>query len=199
MRIMSIAATALAVAAISSGGAAAAACEAGKDAADLTNEDAQALYECLEADLYEGYQKGDKRWMPAAYVADYRNWTKANTLPAAPGFHDSRYLITFVNETGADAYMEYAENPTIPAGTVIAKESFGVTNDGRAIKGPLFFMEKVAAGTSPATNDWYYMMVAPNGRPQAVDVATACHACHQENFGETGGLGYPVEEVRVVK
>jgi cytochrome c553 len=41
------------------------------------------------------------------------------------------------------------------------------------------------------------MMVAPNGSPQAVNVFTACSECHQENFGEQGGLGYPVEDARI--
>ena len=105
--------------------------------------------------------------------------------------------MTYVNSTGADAYMEYAEDPTIPAGTLIAKESFSITGDGKVRKGPLFLMEKVAAGTSEETMDWYYMMVNQNGVPMAVNVMTACNTCHMENFGHQGALGYPVEDVRV--
>jgi hypothetical protein len=127
-----------------------------------------------------------------------RNWTPANTLPANPGFHGGRFLLTWVNAAGATDYLKYADqNVQIPAGTVIAKESFAVTGAGKVQKGPLFIMEKVAAGVSPETDDWYYMMVAPNGAPQAVPVMTACNECHQGNFGHQGGLGYPAEEVRV--
>ena len=175
-----------------------AACDPGKNGNDLTFEEAQAVYDCIEADLHAGYMQGDKMWIPAEFVADYRNWTLANTLPANPGFHGGRFLMTRVNDIGAEAYLKFAEeNVVIPSGTVLAKESFAVTEAGKVEKGPLFIMEKVAAGVSPETDDWYYMMVAPNGAPQAVPVMTACSECHQGNYGHQGGLGYPVEEVRV--
>lgn len=181
-----------------SGDAIAASCSAGKPRASMSNEDAQAVYDCLKDAMYESYNKGDKRWIPAEFVRDYRDWKTANTLPAAPGFHGERYLITYVNPTGYAEYTAFKEEDVnIPAGTVIAKESFDVAEDGTASAGPLFIMQKVAAGTSPSTGDWYYMMVAPNGQPAAVPVEQACNQCHMETFGSRGGLGYPVEEVRV--
>ena len=176
----------------------AASCDPGKDGNDLTFEEAQTVYDCIAADLHAGYMKGDKKWIPAEFVADYRNWTSANTLPANPGFHGGRFLLTRINDIGAEEYLKFAEeNVNIPAGTVIAKESFAVTEDGKVQKGPLFFMQKVAAGVSPETDDWYYMMVAPSGAPMAVPVITACSECHMENYGFQGGLGYPDPEVRV--
>ncbi len=178
-------------------GAAHAACEAGKPRAEMTYEDAQALYDCIEAELHAGYMDGPKRWIPEEFVADYRGWTPVSRLPADPGFHGERYLLTFVNETGAAEYLEFAEERgPMPEGTVIAKESFAVSEAGVASPGPLFIMQKVAPGTSPATNDWYYMMVGANGRPQAVPVETACSQCHNDLFGMRDGLGYPVEAVR---
>ena len=144
--------------------------------------------------------KGNKRWIPAEFVKDYRNWGLASTAPAAPGFHGQRFLVTYVNAVGFDEYTEYkSANVNIPAGTVIAKESFKVSESGKATAGPLFFMQKAEAGASPKTDDWYYMMVMPNGAPAAVNVFSACSACHMENFGESGGLGYPVEDVRITK
>ena len=177
--------------------AASAACDPGKPGSELTGEEAQAVYECIAADLHAGYATGDKRWIPAEFVQDYRDWTLASTIPAAPGFHGGRFLLTWVNAAGADAYLDYAEDPIIPAGTVIAKESFAVNDEGKVDKGPLFLMQKVEAGVSPETDDWYYMAVMPNGAPMAVDVISACSECHQGNFGHQGGLGYPVEEARV--
>lgn len=182
------------------GRAHAADCSAGKPRAGMTNQDAQAVYDCLKDAMYENYNKGDKGWIPVEFVKDYRNWKPANTLPAAPGFHGERYLYTYVNPIGYDEYTAFKdENVNIPAGTLIAKESFDVAEDGKASAGPLFIMQKVAAGTSPKTNDWYYMMVMPNGAPAAVPVEQACSQCHMENFGFRGGLGYPVEDVRVRK
>jgi len=176
----------------------AASCTAGKAAEDMTAAEAQAVYECLEGAMYENYNKGGKRWIPAEIVRDYRNWKLANTAPAAPGFHGERFLMTWVNPVGYDAYTEFREEDvTIPAGTIIAKESFDVAENGEARPGPLFIMQKVEKGRSPETMDWYYMMVSPKGAPVAVDVATACSECHMESFGHQGGLGYPVPEVRV--
>lgn len=174
-----------------------AACDVDKAGGDLSGDEAEAIYECLSESLHEGYRAGPKRWIPAGFVEDYRDWTKVSAFPAAPGFHGGRFLTTWVNEAGAEAYLKYEEDPEIPAGTRIAKESFSVGDDGAVTPGPLFLMQKVEAGASPETGDWHYMMVAPNGAPQAVNVQTACSACHQENFGHQGGLGYPVEEARI--
>ncbi len=178
--------------------AAQAACDPGKPSYDLSPAEATALYDCLKDDLLAGYQQGDKRWIPAEYVANYRSWVPASAFPAAPGFHGERFLVTYVNEIGADEYLKFKEeNVRIPAGTLIAKESFAVDEQGKVQNGPLFFMEKVEAGRSPQTDDWFYMAVAPNGAPMAMDVISACSECHQQNFGHQGGLGYPVPEARV--
>jgi hypothetical protein len=175
-----------------------AACDVQKPGHDLTGDEAEAVYDCLKADLQAGYQKGAKRWIPKDFVKDYPDWTKVSAFPAAPGFHGGRFLVTYVNAIGAEEYLKYKpENVSIPAGTKIAKESFAISDDGKVSRGPLFLMEKVAAGKSPKTDDWYYMMVGPNGAPQAINVFTACSECHQENFGEQGGLGYPVEDARI--
>lgn len=175
-----------------------AACTAPAAGSDLTADQAQAVYDCLKDDLQAGYNKGKKRWVSADTVKDYPGWTRASAFPAAPGFHGGRFLVTYVNSIGADEYLKYKpENVNIPAGTLIAKESFSVNDDGKVSKGPLFLMEKVAVGKSPKTMDWYYTMVAPNGAPQAVNVFSACSECHMENYGEQGGLGYPVEDARI--
>lgn len=164
---------------------------------ELTYEEAAAIYACNQDELLAGYQIGDKRWVPADFVNDYRDWTSASTLPANPGFHGERYLLTFVNETGAAEYLRYAdERGPMPTGTVIAKESFGIAEDGTFEPGPLFFMQKAEPGASPRTSDWYYMAVAANGTPMGVNVFTACNECHA-NFAESDQLGYPVEEARV--
>ncbi|HUF56565.1 MAG TPA: cytochrome P460 family protein [Thermohalobaculum sp.] len=178
--------------------AAAAECTADKAGADLGHEEAAALYDCLADAMVEGYRQGEKRWIPAEFVDTYRAWGKAVTGPAAPGFHGGRFLLTWVNEAGYDEYVKYdTESAEMPVGTVIAKESFEVSDTGEATPGPLFIMQKVELEKTPETDGWYYMMVAPNGEPQAVPVMTACNECHA-NFGDAQDhLGYPVEDVRV--
>jgi hypothetical protein len=176
---------------------AASTCDPGKPASELSYEDAQTVYDCIKGELYQGYNAGDKKWVPAEFVRDYRGWTPVSRLPANPGFHGGRFLLTYVNDAGDDEYLKFLEERgPMPAGTVIAKETFAVNDAGKVEKGPLFIMQKVEAGVSPETSDWYYMMVAPDGVPQAVPVITACNECHQGNFGHRDGLGYPVEDVR---
>lgn len=176
----------------------AAECDVDKAGSELTGAEAQAVYDCLADALHAGYQQGDKRWIPAEFVSDYRSWTAVSKFPAAPGFHGGRFLLTYVNEVGAEEYLRFKdENVQIPAGTLIAKESFGVDDNGKVAPGPLFIMQKTEAGVSPQSDDWYYMAVAPSGAPMAVDVMTACSECHQGNFGHQGGLGYPAPEARV--
>ncbi|MGG7567640.1 cytochrome P460 family protein [Rhodovulum sp. DZ06] len=185
-----------AASALLSASTAAAACTAPAAGEDLTEAQAAEVYACLAADMQAGYARGPKRWIDAAYVADYRSWTAASTGPAAPGVHGARFLMTWVNPVGAEAYLRFdEEGAKMPAGTVIAKESFTVDASGAAAPGPLFFMEKAAPGASPETGDWYYMMVSARGAPVAVPVVQACHDCHS-GFEDSDFLGYPAEEVR---
>ncbi len=194
-----IAAAAIALA-FGTSSAQAASCDPGKAGYDLTAEEAEKVYDCLKQSLVDGYKKGNKRWIPKEIVDDYRNWALVTKFPAAPGFHGGRFLMTYVNAVGADTYMEYKEEDVVvPSGTLIAKESFSVSDEGKVRKGPLFIMQKVDKGKSPKTNDWYYMMVAPNGAPLAVNVYKACSECHMENFGHQGELGYPTPDARVHK
>lgn len=173
-------------------------CTAGKAGAELSLEEAASVYDCLAEAMFQGYQQGDKHWIPEEFVAEYRDWQPTGTGPAAPGPHGDRFLLTWVNDVGFEAYTEFAtEDAQMPAGTIIAKESFEVGEDGAAKAGPLFLMQKVGEGLSPETEGWWYMMVAPNGEPQAVEVMSACNECHSAFGPGQDFLGYPVEEVRV--
>ena len=170
-------------------------CGVGKSVDDVSYREAHDVYLCLERKMFDGYNTGDKKWVNANHVGQYRTWDAASTLPANPGVHSNRFLFTYVNSIGSAAYRQFAEGVTMPVGTVIAKESFTINSKGNSKPGPLFFMEKVAAGTSPKTNDWYYTMVNPNGAPAAVNVFRACNDCHS-GFSDSDFLGYPDEEVR---
>jgi hypothetical protein len=73
----------------------------------------------------------------------------------------------------------------MPEGAALAKDSFTVTADTAVFAGALFIMEKLAGGASPATGDWRYAMVMPDGSyfgDTTGDNAEAvgfCHDCHQ--------------------
>ena len=88
----------------------------------MTNVDAHAVYLCLADTLGAGYLKGDKRWIPRAFIEDFRSWTPASTLPADPGFHGGRFLFTYVNPVGAEEYLKFAdEDVAMPVGSVDRK------------------------------------------------------------------------------
>jgi hypothetical protein len=172
----------------------AAACTFEKDVFDFTPEEVAALYDCVSDDLAAGYAAHDD-----AVGAVYRTWGNAATGPAVPGPHGNRFLNTFVNEIGFDTYVEYGygDDFAMPVGTVIAKESFKLRNDGTPRPGPLFIMTKVEPGTDAAEfGDWIYAGVQPNGKTMGVKQAF-CHDCHAA-YADQDSLGYPVDDVRLV-
>lgn len=70
---------------------------------DLTPEAAQSHYENGRAAMIAGYQKDGN---PIAL--EYPAWKSAVTAPAIPGVHGKRYLVTYVNDTGYETYVELA-------------------------------------------------------------------------------------------
>lgn len=160
---------------------------------ELNPEQVQVIYDCIREELRAGYKAGDD---PVAVA--YTDWGAASKLPAAPGFHSNRFLMTFVNETGFDAYTDFKdEDALMPVGTVIAKESFGINKKKVVRKGPLLIMEKVAVGTADEFDNWVYSGVTSKGKVMKIKQAF-CHDCHV-GFEAQDNLGYPVEEVRVSK
>ena len=160
--------------------------------ADLNNEQVQSLYDCIKSELREGYaSKG------VDLTSDYAGWKAAATLPAAPGVHGKRFLMTFVNDTGFEEYVKYSdERGPMPVGSILAKESFNVSKKGKVKKGPLFFMTKVAAGgDAEKFGNWVYAAVTPKGKAMKVKQGF-CHGCH-EAFEDQDAMGYPAEEVRL--
>ncbi len=159
--------------------------------ADISAAAVNELYETSRTALMAGYQQGDN---PIA--AEYASWEGTATGPAAPGVHSKRYMMTYVNTVGHSEYIKYSsQNPTMPIGTKIAKESFTVKGEGEFRPGPLFTMEKVSADEAPDTNGWLYARVNTNGRPMRTS-QKFCHSCH-EAFSTQDSLGYPVRQVRL--
>jgi hypothetical protein len=165
-------------------------CAVDKDPKTMSGDEISALYDCMKDGLAAGYAaSADPR------AAAYRGWTPVATRPAAPGTHSGRFLMTFVDQTGAAEYLRYAESGVnIPVGTEIAKESFGV-KDGKAVPGPLFFMTKVGPDAEGNSNGWFYSAVMPDGQPMAFE-QKMCHDCHSEYLARDY-LGYPAKDVRI--
>lgn len=182
--------TTAAVLLLGAGAASAQDCTAEGDAFDLDGEAVGALYACIEQAMLDGYTGGENE---VAKV--YRDWTVSSTRPAVAGPHGERFLQTFVNATGAEQYLKFeAGDFSMPAGTVLAKESFAL-KDGKAAVGPLFIMEKVAAGEADEFDNWVYSAVQPNGQAMGISQGF-CHDCHAA-FEDQDSMGYPLEDVRV--
>ncbi|KNG94766.1 cytochrome P460 family protein [Pseudaestuariivita atlantica] len=162
------------------------------DPFDLSAEQVVELYACMEGKMLAGYTKGDN---PVA--AAYRGWAVTSTRPAVAGPHGDRFLQTFANDVAAEQYLKFEdEGVVMPAGSVLAKESFKLGKEGKPVRvGPLFIMTKGEAGVAPDTADWIYSAVQPNGKPMKIK-QSFCHNCHV-GWEDSDMLAYPLEEVRV--
>ena len=93
----------------------------------------------------------------------YSTWVFLNTRPYRSATHGNRFVNNFANQTGAAEYGTFEDGGAMPEGAVLAKDSFVVTAKGQVTTGPLFAMEKMAAGFNEASGDWRYTLVMPDG------------------------------------
>lgn len=179
---------------------AAADCKTDKARDELTPAEAQGLYDCLKDQMLEGYAKATD--VPG--VPGYRDWKLVTNAPLVSATHGGMFVNHWVNDKGADLYTKWEEmdGAKFAAGTIFAKESFRVTKKGEVKRGPLFLMEKVAAGGAPDTDDWIYTRLFPNGKYQRTlgnksDKMTFCHDCHAATLDSQDAAFFPPEEYRV--
>ena len=139
---------------------------------------------------------------PLAVGADYASYVQMNTTPVSSETHGGRLVDTYVNRVGAAAYLDVEAE--LPVGTVIVKTSAEV-KDGRATgeAGPIFVMEKRAAGFDPEHGDWAYAIhwAEPPTRWRAklggpiywrspspkVGYCVDCHDNYDRNLGDVPG------------
>ncbi len=135
--------------------------------ADLTDADALTIYTQILGEIVAGYALSRE---PVA--SEYRHWRRFNRAPYRSATHGERYVSNYGN-VEAEAYARFEAGGRMPAGALLAKDSFAVTQRGDVFTGPLFLMEKMPAGFNPASRDWRYSMIMPDG----------------SLFGETKGPG----------
>jgi LysM repeat protein len=140
----------------------------------------------------------------AATVAqEYQGWERLNTMPYVSATHGSRYVNNYPGPEAAAAYGKFEDIGTMPAGGRIAKDSFTVTPDGRIGVGPLFLMEKMAAGFNAASDDWRYTMIMPDGslfgvtNGQGSQNVQFCAECHAIVAEDQDSLYFMPEEFRL--
>jgi len=148
--------------------------------ARLSPGDARVVYERIAGDMVAGYRLSRD---PAA--RRYRKWRQYNRAPYRSATHGNRYVNNYANPIGADAYGRFEKAGEMPEGTIIAKDSFAVTAQGDVFTGPLFLMEKMPAGFSPATANWRYSMIMPDGsyfgvtKGDHAERVAFCATCHK--------------------
>jgi hypothetical protein len=144
--------------------------------AQLSNADALTIYERIRDDMRAAYRLSRE---PA--TDRYATWRRYSA-PYRSATHGERYVNNYAN-AAAGAYGRGVA--PMPAGAVLAKDSFAVTAQGDVFTGPLFLMEKMPPGFSAETRDWRYTMVMPDGSlfgttsgagGERVDFCARCHA-----------------------
>ena len=147
---------------------------------ELTSAEAKAAYDCLRPEITAAYAKAG-----VTQVAEYSGWTNVAARPYQSDTHGNRYVNNFVNKNGAFRYSRFEDGGAMPAGTVIAKDSFTARPDGGLAVGPLFVMEKQPGGFNSDSGNWRYTMVMPNGSVMGMTKGQGdanvkfCNTCHK--------------------
>jgi hypothetical protein len=155
------------------------------------------VYDCLLPEMQKAYGKSDHD--VAVNFAAYRAYSNQ---PYVSATHGGRMVTNYANRAGR-AYGAYEQAGVLPTGTKLAKPSFSVKGNGRASVGPLFIMEKMAAGFNKASDDWRYTMIMPNGsitgttNGKGSKAVAFCIGCHQSVTPEQDNVMLLPEEYRV--
>ncbi|MDA0229204.1 MAG: cytochrome P460 family protein [Proteobacteria bacterium] len=130
-----------------------------------------------------GYAKSGNQWVTA-----YQSWTNYAAQPYTSGTHGGRFVNNYANARGSNYGLFENAGPS-PEGTVLAKDSFSVKPNGKVGAGPMFLMEKMAAGFNAESGDWRYTLILPNGKilgttggkgSAKVGFCIECHAVQEE-------------------
>jgi hypothetical protein len=163
--------------------------------ARLSNADAVSIYDRIRDDMVAAYRLSQDP------VTDrYYTWRRYNRTPYLSTTHGDRYINNYANRV-AKSYGQKREAP-MPAGAVLAKDSFTVTGQGDVFTGPLFLMEKMAPGFAPEGRDWRYTMIMPDGslfgttNGEGSERMMFCVRCHETAGDAADHLFFVPEEYR---
>ncbi|HEY5700530.1 MAG TPA: cytochrome P460 family protein [Gammaproteobacteria bacterium] len=149
-----------------------------RDPARISAEKAESIYQIAVRALEAGYARANK-----SAVRSYLRWRRYNRAPYLSSTHGNHYINNYANETAAD-YGLFEKAGRLPVGSVIAKDSFSVTETGGVLLGSLFVMEKMPRGFNYVSGDWKYTLIQPDGRilgetngpgSERVEYCIACH------------------------
>lgn len=190
------------------------ACTLSDPAAEVTDADAAALWECLTDQmpahietLEAGGEVDNPSWVlsdrpEARAFLDYNSVTRA---PYTSGTHGGRYVVNLADDAAMTSYSQFEGGGPMPVAAILAKPSFTVSDDGEAQLDPLFLMEKAEAGAFPDMGDWIYTTVTPTGGlmgrtgGQNSGGMQFCADCHMTMAAETDSMTYLPEPYRLTE
>ena len=166
------------------------------DPANLSAERANAVYLSIRENMRQHYvASGDP------VTGAYQSWRRYNTVPYRSSLHGALFVNNYANAT-ASRYGRFEHLGRLPAGSIVVKDSFAVTETGEVMTGPFFLMEKRAAGFNAASNDWLYMVVEPSGvlsgitKGKNAAAVEFCAECHNKAPSGHDNLYFMPDEVR---
>jgi len=166
--------------------------------AALSETEAEQAYQQISDEMAKAYSLSRD---PVAL--NYPRWRRFNRVAYPSGTHGARFVNIYGNAFARPLYNQIEIGQAMPESTILAKDSFAVTDDGRAFAGPLFVMEKMAAGFDPEARDWRYSMIMPDGSYYGVtggenaNKVQFCITCHQTAGDENDHLFFIAEDLRV--
>lgn len=181
-------------------------------AAEVTDADATALYECLKQrmqaqidTLEAGGEIDGKSWVLSdrPEARDFLTYASVTRAPYKSGTHGGRYVVNLADAAAMPSYSQFEDGGPMPVGAILAKPSFIISDAGEAQLGPLFLMEKAGSDAFPETGDWIYTLVTPTGgmmgRTGGKNGGSMqfCADCHMGMAAETDSMTYLPEDYRV--
>lgn len=167
------------------------------DPALLSGARAESVYQAIRTRIRGNYAiSGDP------VVMAYQNWRRYNRVPYRSPNHGERFVNNFANDKASN-YGRFEKLGRMSEGAVVIKDSFTVTARGQVMTGPFFLMEKLAPGSSPATGDWLYMMIRPDGSLTGMTGGQGgrnvkfCAECHNKAPAGQDRLYLLPKEVRI--
>ncbi len=149
-----------------------------EEPANLSPAEAEAIYARIVEDMTAAYAMSQN-----SDAAGYRRWRRFNSAPYPAATHGNRYVSNYGNPA-AEAYGRFEQAGRLPVGSILAKDSITVSEDGQAMPGALFLMEKMEAGFNYVSGDWRYTMIMPDGslfgttNGEGTERVRFCISCH---------------------
>ena len=136
---------------------------------------------------------------PLGIGGDYATYRKLTPTPFLSKVHGNRWVDVYVNDVGADAYLD---GGPIPVGTTVVKASWeGAGGQPSSTPGPTFVMRKEKPGFAPEHDDWYFAIYWANPTPaqrarlggpiyweSGSPKVAYCYDCHDSYDRDLGGL-----------